>query len=64
MIKKIRRKRIVIKQKELFVVKNEHQATQTCPVCRTNFATQTLSQIEQKQLTSVENPDKHECSIR
>ena len=34
MIKKIRRKRIVVKQKEVFVVRIESEPAQICPVCR------------------------------
>lgn len=63
MIKKIRRKRTVIRQKEIIVVKNANETMQTCPVCHAVFVgRETLSPAEQKQLPPAEIADKHECS--
>ena len=62
MIKKIRRKRIVIWQKEVFLVKNGNDTTQICEVCRKSFSSQTIAPKVVKQLPSAETTDKNNCS--
>lgn len=49
MIKKIRRKRIVVKQKEVFVVKNGNESAQFCPACRRVL---NAPSIETKQISA------------
>lgn len=66
MIKKVRRKRIVIKQKESITVRRDSPGASVCPICRRSFAA--LDELSgaserrrigdgKKTLSEVEEPD-------